>query len=200
MNGKIKVAFLSVVVLGLAACEDPPEPAIQSARAALSSADAAGAADYAPQSLAAAEAALQSLESELTTQEEKFSMFRDYEESTRLATEAQAAAEKAAADAEAGKQRVRSETEALLAQARSLIDEASTMLATAPRGKGSEVDLAVLQADIAGAGAVLPEVEQSLAAGRYLEAKSRAESALQTAQGVKQAVETAVTLSSSGGR
>jgi hypothetical protein len=58
----------------------------------------------------------------------------------------------------------------------------------------------VLQADIAGAGAVLPEVEQSLAAGRYLEAKSRAESALQTAQGVKQAVETAVTLSSSGGR
>lgn len=194
MNGKIKVVLMGVAVLGLAACEDPPEPAIQSARLALSSAGTAGAGEYAPQSLAAAEAAQQALDAELTVQEEKFAMFRDYEEATRLATEAQAAAERAAADAEAGKQQVRRETEALIAQARAIIDEASTMLASAPRGKGSEVDLAVLQADIAGAGALLPEVEQSLAAGRYLEAKSRAESALATAQGVKDQVLAAIAL------
>jgi hypothetical protein len=124
-------------------------------------------------------------------------MFRDYEEATRLATEAQAAAERAAADAEAGKAQVRRETEALVAQVRAIVDEASTMLATAPRGKGSEVDLAVLQADIAAAGALLPEVEQSLAAGRYLEAKSRAESALATAQGVKDQVLAAIALAQS---
>ena len=194
MNGKIKVVFLSSIVLGLSACADPPEPAIQSARAALSTADGAGAAEYAPQSLGAAEAALQALETELTVQEEKFAMFRDYEEATRLATEAQAAAEKAEADAAAGKQQVRRETEALLAQARAIINEATTMLATAPRGKGSEVDLAVLQADIAGASAVLPEVEQSLAAGRYNEAKSRAESALAAAEGVKAQVLAAIAL------
>ncbi len=194
MNGKIKVVLMGVAVLGLAACEDPPEPAIQSARAALTSAETAGADEYATQSLAAAEAAQQALDAELTVQEEKFAMFRDYEEATRLATEAQAAAERAAADAEAGKQQVRRETEALIAQARAIIDEASTMLASAPRGKGSEVDLAVLQADIAGAGALLPEVEQSLAAGRYLEAKSRAESALATAQGVKDQVLAAIAL------
>jgi hypothetical protein len=194
MNGKIRLVLMGVAVLGLAACEDPPEPAIQSARAALTSAETAGADEYAPESLAAAEAAQQALDAELTVQEEKFAMFRDYEETTRLATEAQAAAERAAADAEAGKVQVRQETEALIAQARAIIDEASTLLATAPRGKGSEVDLAVLQADIAGAGALLPEVEQSLAAGRYLEAKSRAESALATAQGVKDQVLAAIAL------
>jgi hypothetical protein len=185
---------MGAAVLGLAACEDPPEPAIQSARAALTTAESAGADEYAPQSLGAAEAAQQALDAELAVQEEKFAMFRDYEEATRLAAEAQAAAERAADDAEAGKQQVRRETEALIAQARAIIDEASTMLATAPRGKGSEVDLAVLQADIAGAGALLPEVEQSLAAGRYLEAKSRAESALATAQGVKDQVLAAIAL------
>ena len=42
--------------------------------------------------------------------------------------------------------------------------------------------------------AELPEVEQSLAAGRYLEAKSRAESALATAQGVKDQVLAAIAL------
>ena len=47
---------------------------------------------------------------------------------------------------------------------------------------------------LAGAGALLPEVEQSLAAGRYLEAKSRAESALATAQGVKDQVLAAIAL------
>ena len=194
MNGKFKVVLLSTVVLGLAACEDPPEPAVQAARAALTSAESAGAADYAPESLGAAEAAQQALDAELTVQEEKFAMFRDYEESARLAAAAQAAAERAAADAEAGKQQVRQETEDLVRQARAIIDEAATMLASAPRGKGSEVDLAVLQADIAGAGALLPEVEQSLAAGRYLEAKSRAESALATAQGVKDQVLAAIAL------
>jgi hypothetical protein len=197
MNGKIRVVLLSTVVLGLAACEDPPEPAIQSARVALMSAETAGAEDYAPDSLGAAEAAQQALDAELTLQEEKFAMFRDYEEATRLATEAQAAAERAAADAEAGKAQVRRETEALVAQVRAIVDEASTMLATAPRGKGSEVDLAVLQADIAAASALLPEVEQSLAAGRYLEAKSRAESALATAQGVKDQVLAAIALAQS---
>ena len=194
MNGKIRVVLMGAAVLGLAACEDPPEPAIQSARAALTGAETAGAAEYAPESLGAAEAAQQALDAELTVQEEKFAMFRDYEEATRLATAAQAAADRAAADAEAGKQQVRRETEALMAQVRAIIDEASTMLASAPRGKGSEVDLAVLQADISGASALLPEVEQSLAAGRYLEAKSRAESALATAQGVKDQVLAAIAL------
>lgn len=198
MNGNIKVVLLSAVVLGLAACEDPPEPAVQSARAALAGAESAGAGDYAPESLAAADAAQQALVAELAVQEEKFAMFRDYEESTRLAMAAQAAAERAAADAEAGKQEVRRETEALIAQVRAIVDEASTMLASAPRGKGSEVDLAVLQADISGAAALLPEVEQSLAAGRYLEAKSRAESALATAQGVKDQVLAAIALSRAG--
>jgi hypothetical protein len=198
MNGNIKIFLLSSAVLFLAACEDPPEPAIQSARASLASAAAVEASEYAPESLASAEEALRQLENELAVQEEKFAMFRNYEESTRLATAAQAAAERAATDAEAGKQQVRRETEALLAQARALIEEASTMLATAPRGKGSEVDLAVMQADIAGASAVLPEVEASLAAGRYLEAKSRAESALAAAEDVKNAVLAAIALSSAG--
>jgi hypothetical protein len=194
MNGKIRVVLMGAAVLGLAACEDPPDPEIQSARARLTAAETAGAADYAPEALGAAEAAQQALDAELAVQEEKFAMFRDYEETARLATEAQAAADRAAASAEAGKQQVRRETEALVAQVRAIVDEASTMLASAPRGKGSEVDLAVLQADIAGAGALLPEVEQSLAAGRYLEAKSRAESALATAQGVKDQVLAAIAL------
>jgi hypothetical protein len=197
MNGKIRVVLMGAAVLGLAACEDPPDPEIQSARARLTAAETAGAADYAPEALGAAEAAQQALDAELAVQEEKFAMFRDYEEATRLATEAQAAAERAAADAEAGKAQVRRETEALVAQVRAIVDEASTMLATAPRGKGSEVDLAVLQADIAAASALLPEVEQSLAAGRYLEAKSRAESALATAQGVKDQVLAAIALAQS---
>jgi hypothetical protein len=180
--------------LALAACAKPPEPEIQAARSAISTAEAADASEYAPDSLAAAEAAQRALNTELTTQEEKFAMFRDYEESARLAAAAEAAAAKAAADAEEGKQQVRRETEELLAQARAIITEASTMLQTAPRGKGSEVDLAVLQADIAGASSVLAEVEQSLTAGRYLEAKSRAESALATAQGVKDQVAAAISL------
>ena len=68
------------------------------------------------------------------------------------------------------------------------LDEATTLLASAPRGKGSRADLAAMRADLDAAGVALTEAEASLTDGTFLDAKSKATSAKEMIQGVKDAI------------
>ncbi len=182
------VALLALV----AGCAKPPQADIDAANQALESARAAGASDYAPDSLRAAEDAKAALESELRAQEQKFALFRSYKKATELATSAKEAAERASADAAEGKQRARREAEALIAEAKTARDEASTMLEKAPRGKGTAADLEALKADLSGVDTSIADAEAAFSAERYLEAKSKAEAAKSSAANVKTAIEQAM--------
>ena len=80
------------------------------------------------------------------------------------------------------------EATALIAEGRTALEEATKVLAKAPRGKGSAADLAAMKADLEAAGVSLTEAEASLAAGTFLDAKSKATSAKETIQRVVDAV------------
>jgi TonB family protein len=93
---------LAVAVV-IAGCASPPSADIDAAKAAVEKAAAAQGAQYAPESLKAAEAALAALDAELKTQEAKW--FPSYEKAASLAADAKAAGEKAAAEAAAAKEK-----------------------------------------------------------------------------------------------
>jgi TonB family protein len=98
---------LVMLILGLAAmtvgCGAPPTADINAAKAAVANATAAGAGNYAADSLKAAEDAQAALDAELKAQEANW--FKSYDKAKQLALAAKEAGEKAAAEAVAAKEK-----------------------------------------------------------------------------------------------
>jgi len=186
------------MVLGLAvaatfmltACAAPPKVEIDAAKAALDSAATAGATEYAPDALKAAEDAQAALDAELKAQEGKW--FPSYTKATELATAAKSAGEKAVADAAAGKEKAKADATTAIEEAKGLLAEAQALLDKAPKGKGTAADIEAMKTDLTNAGATIAEAETSLGGARFLDAKAKAEAAKTAAMTVKTAVETAM--------
>ena len=196
---RIPIALLAVTVamLVLAGCSKPPTEAISSANQALDEARSAEASDYAPESLAKAEDAHNQLEAELKAQEDKFAPFRSYDKAKQLAAQAKQEAETAKTDAVEGKEVARDEASAKIAQLRQDLQDLQKMLASAPRGKGTEADLAMLRSDLGGIESTLTEIDQAFGDQRYAEAIAKTESATASAQSIRQEIQNAIDLAKS---
>lgn len=185
------MVLLALAGLGVAGCSKPPAAEIEVADAAITAAVGAGAEEYAAGSLGSVRDLRAQLDSELALQGGKSSLTRSYDHALELATQVTTAANAAASEAAASKEAVRQETTALLEQVRVALTEVQGMLAAAPRGKGTAMDLAALQADLDAASTSLLESETALEEGRYLEAKTKVVAVQHAAQSVKTAIETA---------
>jgi hypothetical protein len=190
---RFNVKFL-VIILGLAltvaGCGAPPKADMDAAKAALDSATAAGAGEYAGASLTAAQDAQTALDAELKAQEGNW--FKSYTKAKGLAAAVKIAGEKAAADAATGKDTARNEATAAIGEAKTLLTEAQALLAKAPKGKGSAADIEAMKTDLATAATAITEAEGALSGGKFLGAKAKAEAARNTASTVKTAVEAAM--------
>ncbi len=175
----VLLALAGVAVLSVACAKEPTE-ALDAAKSALAAAKTAEAADYAPDALAAAETAAAALDAELKAQSEKFALTRSYTKASELAAQAKAAADKAAAEAVTGKEQMKTEATTLVAGVRSAVDAAKAALANAPKGKGSAADIEAMKSDVAGVEAGLADMDAAIAAGRYKDAKVKAEAAKAT--------------------
>ena len=177
-----------VAALSLTACAKPPAEAISAAEQAQQAAVAAGADEYSPEAMNAVTEAKAALDAEIAAQAEKMSLTRSYKRAEELAAAYKTAGDQAAAAAVAAKEQAKNEATTLITEGRMALDEATAMLASAPRGKGSRADLAAMQADLEAAGMSLTEAETSLANGMFLDARSKATSAKEAIQRVKDAV------------
>lgn len=186
------VPVLAALALLSVACAKEPTDALNAAKAALESAKSAGAADYAPSALAAAETAAADLDAELKAQAEKFALTRSYTKAGELAAAAKSAADQAAAAAVTGKEQMKAEATTLIAGVRGSIDAAKQALAKAPKGKGSAADLEAMNADVAGVEAALGEMDAAMAAGNFKDAKVKAEAAKATLDKIVADVQAAI--------
>lgn len=177
-----------VAAASVSACAQPPAEAISAAEAAQQAAVAAGAEEYAPEAMNAVAEAKAALDAEIAAQGEKMSFTRSYGRAEELAAAYQAAADQAVTAAEAGKEQAKQEATTFITEGRMALDEATALLASAPRGKGSAADLAAMKTDLEGAGMTLTEAETALAAGSFLEARTKAVSAREVIDRVKDAV------------
>lgn len=178
------LAFAVVV----SACASPPQEVIDTAAQAEEAAMASGAQEYAPEAVNAVMDAKAALEAELAVQSERMALTRSYGRAEELAVAYQSAAEAAAAEAAAGRQKAEEEATLLLSDGRMALDDAREALATAPRGKGSAADLAAMQADLDAAGTTLTEAEAALQAGAFLEAQTKAMTAIEAIARIREAV------------
>lgn len=183
-----------VLTLGLAltvaACGAPPKADLDAAKAALDSAVTAGAAEYAAPAMKAVEDAQSALDAELKAQDGNW--LKSYTKAKELAAAVKTAGEKAAADAAAGKELAKNEATAAIGEVKTLLTDAQALLDKAPKGKGTAADIEAMKTDLVTAGTAITEAETALAAGKFLDAKAKAESARTTANTVKTAVEAAM--------
>ncbi|MDX1396632.1 MAG: hypothetical protein R3195_19785 [Gemmatimonadota bacterium] len=189
---RVAVLGILVVAASLAACGDVPTAEIEAAHAAVEAARVAGAADYTPEAMAALDELSSQVTAELAAQDEKMPILRSYGRATELADSLEALAMSTTEQVATAREEVRVETEQLVADVRAALAEGEGLWTEAPRGKGTSVDLVALQGDLAGVRTVLTEAETALAEGRYVEARAKAQSALEATRGVNAAIRNAI--------
>ena len=186
------VPLIAIALIAVACGSSVPQADVDAANAALETASADDASVYAPEAYTAAQDAKNALDAEMKAQAGSFSAFRSYTKATELAASAKSAAEKAGQEAAAGKEAARNDATTIIADARTTLTEARALLSKAPRGKGTQADLAALNADLLGAEMMLAQAETELGAGRYNEAKVKAEASKTASAGVATAVQGAM--------
>jgi hypothetical protein len=192
MDKTLKLLVLVLAAMVAVACAEPPTADVEAADRSLDEARSAQAAEYAPQSLRAAEEQRSQLDAELKAQEERFAMMRDYDKAKELAASTKSSAERATSDAAAARERARQEAADMIAQVRTTIDELKTMLENAPKGKGTEADLAMLQTDLNGMEQSLSEMENAFGEERFLEVKAKAQAVQQSANMMREELQQAM--------
>ncbi|TDI35231.1 MAG: hypothetical protein E2P03_01565 [Acidobacteria bacterium] len=187
------LAALAAVLVLTAACAEPPEETAQQAEQDLQAARDADAATYAAEELRDARLALEEAQQEIQAQNERFAIMRDYEEAEKKLAGSMEKAHLARETAVENKEAARMAAVAGLELARQAIEEATTALADAPRGKGTRADISALTADLDGVRAEVPALESQIEDEGYFAARDKAaamaESALAIAEEIKAAVE-----------
>jgi len=186
-----RIGTIAVLGLILAACSQPPAADIDAARHALDEARQAQAAEYAPQAWTAAQDADTKLQAELDAQSQRWSALRSYTVARDLAVNTKTAAEKSRDEAASGKEQAKTEAGTLMAQARDEVARANAAVASAPRGKGTEADLASLKTDATSIDDTLNEMQRAFDSGDYINAKSKAQAAIDAAKKIESEVDQA---------
>lgn len=187
---RLMYALLVVAILGLIACAKPPQQDIDAAKKALNDARQAEAELYAPDAYKVAKDKEAQLDQELATQEKKF--FKSYKLAKQYCDELKSLAEKAKAAAIEGKEKAKNEAQELITAAENAINTAKEDLKKAPKGKGTQADLAAYQGDIDAATNALNEAKTLFGQEKYLDAKAKAETAKSQAENVSNAIQQAI--------
>lgn len=184
--------ILAGLTLGLAACSSEPTAEVSSAEQAKNQAAAAEADKYVPDQFQKAQSTLDQAQAALKEENNKFSMFRDYDPIRTQLSQATQEFNDAAQAAQTKKDEVQQQNEQDLADAEQALASAQSALEKAPKGKGTQADLEAMRADLDAASTALDNARQQQQAGNYLEAQSQIQTAKAKAQSVSSQVEEAM--------
>jgi len=188
-----RIGWIAAIGLVLAACSHMPTVDVDAAKHALDEARNAQAAEYAPQAWTAAQDADAKLEAELDAQSQRWAALRSYTVARQLAVDTKTAAERSRDEAVAGKDKAKDEASTLMAQAREESSRANAAVGSAPRGKGTEADLASLKSDATSIDSTLQEMQTAFDGGDYINAKVKAQAAIDAAKKIEAEIEQAKT-------
>lgn len=187
------LSWIAAVGLTLAGCSQVPQADVDAAKQALADARQAQAEVYAPESWNAAQDASAKLDAELEAQKQHWAALRSYTIAKQLATEAKSSADRSRDDAAQGKERVKGEATTLMSQARDEAAKAHTAVAAAPKGKGTEADLASLKSDASSIDDTLGEAQKAFDSGDYIAAKTKAQAAIDASKKIETEIDQART-------
>jgi hypothetical protein len=193
MNMRVSTVLVALAVVGLVAgCSESPTAKYEAGKATIEEARLNGMEQYAPALYKEASDSLNAAVVEMQKQDSRFSVFRSYGKADEIIVVAQQLAEKAGVEAAAEKERMHFADSALIAEIDSLITATRSTLAEAPRGKGSRIDLKVMQSDIDAAAGALAAATEEYRSGSYLTANEKLQAVKAQVVKVKTDIDSAI--------
>lgn len=190
--GKVTLAAWIVAIWALGGCSKTPTAEIEATQKSVETTRAAGSSDYLPNEDKALSDKLNAAMQEIKTQEEKMAPFRDYEQAEKMLAEVRQEADQLQSVSAQKKEEAKVQAVEVQAAATQAVQRAEGLLAQAPAGKGSEADLAALNADVAALTESMPAVQQAIDHGDYRDAISKATPIKEKADAISAEVEQAV--------
>ena len=182
--------LILAMVFFLSSCGKYPQAEVDAAKAAVESAQVAGAEAYLPEAYAGL---LDSLNAATVMVEEQKSKFiSNYEEATAKLTEITAAATQMVSDTEARKAEVKAEAEAAIETVKGLIAQNLELVAKAPKGKEGAAALEAIKTDITGIEAAVAEAVTLVESGDFIGAANKANAANEKAVSINEELTTAI--------
>jgi hypothetical protein len=181
-----------LVIWALGGCSKAPTSEIEATQKSVEATRAAGSADYLPDEDKALSDKLNAAMQEIKTQEEKMAPFRNYEQAQKMLTEVRQQSEQLQTASAQKKEEAKQQAAALQSEASQAVQRAKDLLAQAPKGKGSEADLAALNADVDALNESMPTVQQAIDNGDYRDAISKATPIKEKANAISAEIEQAI--------
>ena len=188
-----RVALVSITLtLALTAgCADPPTQQVQEAEKALKEAQESGAATYSAEDYAKLEGTLAAMRKEVSDQEGKFGLFRDYDKAQQLSASAKAESDRIKAASAQKKE----EAKAAALQAQQVAEEAvratQDLVAKAPVGK-DRAAVEAIKNDVEGLKSLLKQVQASIEKKDFPPAKPQARAIHDMSQAVSTEIQNAL--------
>ncbi len=193
MKRVLKFGFYGLLImLFLAGCAKQPQESIDAAKKAVEEGKAAGSEKYVPADAKKVNDNLAAALNEIKTQDEKFSLFRNYDKAKEMLAQVKGEADKVKSDIAAKKEEAKKNALAGQEAAASALKEAKALLAKAPMGKGSRADVEALKGDLKGIEDGLPELQQLIDKEDYPAAIDKAKAMKEKAEGVANQVKEAM--------
>jgi len=185
----IAIAAMGIAVL-FSSCAKVPQAELDAATAAVSEVKAAGADLYVPEAFNAMTDSLKAANEKIEVAKAKW--FPNYTKAKEtLATVSQMAVD-TKAKSEARKVELKAETEAMIGEVKTLIEENKALIAKAPRGKEGREALEAIKSDVAVAETTVTEVEGLLAGGDLIGSNDKIKAAKEKATSIKAELEEAI--------
>ncbi len=191
MPRKLALVSFALTFSLMAGCSDPPTQQIQEAEKALKEAEQSGAATYSPDEYAKLEGTLAAMRKEVTDQEGKIGLFRDYGKAQQLSASAKADSERIKLAASQKKD----EAKAAALQAQQVAEEAvratEELVKKAPVGK-DRAAVEAIKNDVEGLKSLLKQVQASIDKEDYPAAQTQAKAIHDMSQGVSTEIQNAL--------
>ena len=191
MNSRSTMVSVLCAFLMLTACAKPPTEQIAAAEKAVSDAQQSGASTYVADEYAKVQGSLAALKQEVSDQDGKLAIFRDYGKVEQLAVAAKSDAERL--KAEATKKKDEAKAAALQAQqvAQEAVAATLALVAKAPTGK-DRAALESIKADAEALKASLNQVQMAIDTADYPVAQTKAVAIHEKSQAVSHEIEAAL--------
>ncbi len=184
--------LLPVCAMLLAGCGAPPAEEISATTEALQPVETTEIGAYSQETLKLAQEEMNKALAEVKVQDEKFALTRDYKQSVALLKSTKELVDRAKEEALANKVKAKAEAETAVAELPALLEEASALLAKAPKGKDTKADLEAMQNDLKLAQEAAAEAGDAMASEQYTVALGKAAAAKASASTIIEQVQNAL--------
>ncbi len=181
-----------LAILAFGGCAKAPTSDIESTQKAVEATRAAGSAEYLPTEDKALSDKLNAALQEIKTQNEKMAPFRNYDQAQKMLADVRQQAGQLQTATTQKKEEAKQQAVAAQSAASQSVQKAKDLLAQAPKGKGTEADLAALRADADALGESMQTVQQAIEKGDYRGAISKATPIKEKADSISAQVEQAI--------